>query len=81
MSYEALAEEIKTLPESYLAEINDFVIYLKLKTKFGDYENSSNSRQSRLAALSEFAGSMKKSWQSVDALEYQNAMRGERSIG
>lgn len=37
--------------------------------------------ESRLAALSEIAGSMKDVWSGVDALEWQNELREERVIG
>ena len=36
MRGEDLAEEIKTLPESYISQISDFIVYLKLKEKFDD---------------------------------------------
>ena len=35
-------------------------------------------KQKRMAALSEFAGSMKDTWKDVDALEYQKKLREER---
>ena len=38
-------------------------------------------RQKRLQALSEFTGSMKNTWKNVDALDYQKALREERTIG
>ena len=38
-------------------------------------------KQKRMAALSEFAGSMKETWKDVDALEYQKKLREERTIG
>lgn len=33
MTYEALIEEIKTLPEPQLAEVSDFVFYLKQRSE------------------------------------------------
>lgn len=53
MSYELLAEEIKTLPESYISEISDFVVYLKLKSKFEDFENQNDSYTAALSAWRE----------------------------
>lgn len=41
MRYEILEKEIKMLPESSIAELEDFIIYLKLKEKFSDFENNS----------------------------------------
>jgi len=49
MSYELLAEEIKTLPESYISQISDFIVYLKLKEKFDDYENHKDSYEEALS--------------------------------
>jgi hypothetical protein len=43
MSYEALEREIRLLPESYIAEISQFIMYLKLKERFSDFENSYES--------------------------------------
>lgn len=40
-----------------------------------------NRKQKRMAALSEFAGSMKDTWKDIDALEYQKSLREERIIG
>ncbi len=43
MPYETLVKEIqsvKNLPEEYIAELGDFITYLKLKAKFADFENS-----------------------------------------
>lgn len=40
MRYEILEKEIKTLPESSIAELEDFIVYLKLKEKFSDFENN-----------------------------------------
>lgn len=38
-------------------------------------------KQKRLDALYEFAGSGKNIWSDMEALEYQNSLREERSIG
>lgn len=81
MRGEDLAEEIKTLPESYISQISDFIVYLKLKEKFDDYEKSEISKKNRLSALSEFAGSMKNTWEGIDALDYQKNLREERNLG
>ena len=37
-------------------------------------------KQKRMSALSEFAGSMKDTWEEVDALEYQKMLREEITI-
>lgn len=44
MSYEALAEQIKTLPEAAIDEVNDFITYIKLKSHFADFENTKNTQ-------------------------------------
>lgn len=43
MSYKTLEKEIKTLPESSISELEDFIVYLKLKEKFSDFESNSDS--------------------------------------
>ena len=50
MRGEDLAEEIKTLPESYISQISDFIVYLKLKEKFDDYENHKDSYNQALSS-------------------------------
>lgn len=40
-----------------------------------------SGKQKKMAALSEFAGSMKDTWKDVDALEYLQRLREERTIG
>ena len=85
MSYEALVEKIKELPEECISELNNIVISMKLRYKGQEEDSVSNScsanKQNRLRALLEFAGSMKDTWKDVDALEYQKALREERSLG
>lgn len=39
MNYETLEKQIKTLTESDIAEVSDFIVYLKLKERFSDFEN------------------------------------------
>lgn len=39
MPYEVLEKEIKTLSETDIAEVSDFIVYLKLKDRFADFEN------------------------------------------
>ncbi|MCR5079940.1 MAG: hypothetical protein K6B17_01175 [Treponema sp.] len=43
MSGAMLAEEIKNLPDSYISQISDFIMYLKLKSKFNDFESHKDS--------------------------------------
>ena len=43
MSYDVLEKEIKTLPEQCYAELSDFIVYLKLKSKFSEFESRSSS--------------------------------------
>ncbi|MBQ6566331.1 MAG: hypothetical protein IJL80_04685 [Treponema sp.] len=85
MSYEALVEEIKELPEECISELNNIVISMKLRYKAQEEDIVSNScsfnKQDRLRALLEFAGSMKDTWKDVDALEYQKTLREERFLG
>ncbi len=50
MSYDVLAQELKTLPEEYLSEIMQFVVYLKLKEKFSDYNNKTLSYEKALSS-------------------------------
>ena len=50
MSYDTLEKEIRALPESYMAEISQFITYLRLKDRFSDYEN----RRPYETALSEW---------------------------
>ncbi len=48
MSHTALEKEIRALPESYISEISQFIVYLKLKEHFSAFENS-NSYENALA--------------------------------
>lgn len=42
MNYETLEKQIKTLTESDIAEVSDFIVYLKLKERFSDFENQNS---------------------------------------
>ena len=49
MSYATLENEIRALPESYIEEISQFIVYLKLKDRFAAFENG-NSYEAALSA-------------------------------
>lgn len=49
MSYSTIEKELRKLPKSYLSEISQFIIYLKLKKHFSDFEEG-NSYENALAA-------------------------------
>ncbi len=71
-----------TLTLSAQQEVYDFMMYLLQKQqKLSESLQQDTRKQKRMAALSEFAGSMKETWNGVDALEYQKNLREERSIG
>lgn len=38
MSYELLEKELRNLPEQYFDQVCEFVAYLKLKSKFSEFE-------------------------------------------
>ena len=63
-------------------EVYDFMMYLLQKQQSTTDSLKKDARkQKRMAALSEFAGSMKEAWKDVDALEYQKQLREARRIG
>ncbi len=71
-----------TLTLSAQQEVYDFMMYLLQKQQnLSESLQKDTRKQKRMAALSEFAGSMKETWNGVDALEYQKNLREERSIG
>ncbi|MCR5724668.1 MAG: hypothetical protein K6G80_06230 [Treponema sp.] len=61
MSYEVLENEIRSLPESYISEISQFIMYLKLKERYSDFE-SKNSYENALQA-----------WRKKSAALFENA--------
>lgn len=79
---EPVADIYDTLTLSAQQEVYDFMMYLLQKQqKLSDSLQQDTRKQKRMAALSEFAGCMKETWKDIDALEYQNNLREERSIG
>lgn len=77
-----VADIYDTLTLSAQEEVYDFMLYLLQKQqKLSENMQEETRKQKRMAALSEFAGSMKDTWKDVDALEYQNKLREERVIG
>ena len=79
---EPVADIYDTLTLSAQQEVYDFMMYLLQKQqKLSESLQKDTRKQKRMAALSEFAGSMKETWNGVDALEYQKNLREERSIG
>ncbi len=71
-----------TLTLTAQQEAYDFMMYLLQKQqKLNETIQTETRKQKRMAALSEFAGSMKETWKDVDALEYQKRLREERTIG
>lgn len=77
-----VAELYDTLTQTAQQKVYDFMMYL-LQKQQKNVENMQKEerKQKRMAALSEFAGSMKDTWKDIDALEYQQKLREERSIG
>ncbi len=77
-----VADIYDTLTQTAQQEVYDFMMYL-LQKQQKNVESMQNEerKQKRMAALSEFAGSMKDTWKDIDALEYQQKLREERSIG
>ena len=49
MSYEMLAEEIKTLPMQYFSELGEFIRYLKFKAKFQNFERQADFYETAVA--------------------------------
>lgn len=77
-----VADIYDTLTLSAQQEAYDFMLYLLQKQqKLSENMQEETRKQKRMAALSEFAGSMKNIWDGVDALDYQNKLREERIIG
>ena len=76
-----VADLYDTLTLTAQQEAYDFMMYLLQKQQNPSEDiQKENRKQKRLAALSEFAGSMKETWKDIDALEYQKKLREERSI-
>lgn len=77
-----VAELYDTLTLTAQQEAYDFMMYLLQKQQnLTETMQKESRKQKRMAALSEFAGSMKETWKDVDALEYQKKLREERTIG
>lgn len=77
-----VAEIYDTLTLTAQQEVYDFMMYLLQKQQNVTEPLQTESRkQRRMTALSEFAGSMKDTWNGVDAMEYQSKLREERTIG
>ena len=77
-----VAEIYDTLTLTAQQEVYDFMMYLLQKQQNVTEPLQTESRkQRRMAALSESAGSMKDTWNGVDAMEYQSKLREERTIG
>ncbi len=77
-----VAEIYDTLTLAAQQEAYDFMMYLLQKQQnLSEAMQKEARKQKRMAALSEFAGSMKETWKGVDPLEYQKNLREERTIG
>ena len=77
-----VADIYDTLTLTAQQEVYDFMMYLLQKQQnLAENAQKETRKQKRMAALSEFAGSMKETWKDVDALEYQKSLREERTIG
>ena len=78
----SVADIYDTLTLTAQQEVYDFMMYLLQKQQNVTEPLQTESRkQRRMAALSEFAGNMKDTWNGVDAMEYQSKLREERTIG
>ena len=77
MSHAALEKEIRALPESYLAEISQFIMYLKLKERFSAFE-SSDSYENALTLWRNDTASLFEN--SEDSAFMQNAFEGSHSV-
>ena len=76
-----VADIYDTLTLTAQQEAYDFMMYLLQKQqKQAETIQQEARKQKRMAALSEFAGSMKETWKDIDALEYQKKLREERPI-
>mgnify|MGYP002627508695 CR=1 FL=1 len=79
---QAVEELYNTLTLTAQQEVYDFMMYLLQKQQnLTETLQKESRKQKRMAALSEFAGSMQETWKNVDALEYQKKLREERIIG
>ncbi len=77
-----VADIYDTLTLTAQQEAYDFMMYLLQKQqKQAETIQQEARKQKRMAALSEFTGSMKETWKDIDALEYQKNLREERTIG
>ena len=45
MSYEMIEREIRALPEDCISEVGEFIMYLKLRMKFADFERQERLRR------------------------------------
>lgn len=45
MTYEVLEKEIQTLTKDEIEKVNNFILYLKLKEQFSDYEKWNESKE------------------------------------
>ena len=50
MSYEALEQELRTLSDTDISRISQFIVYLKLKEKFSEFENCSDAYENVLSS-------------------------------
>ena len=77
-----VADIYDTLTLTAQQELYDFMMYLLQKQQnLSENIQKETRKQKRMAALSEFAGSMKDTWKDIDVLEYQKSLREERIIG
>lgn len=77
-----VAELYNTLNRTAQQEAYDFMMYLLHKQQnLTEMMHKETRKQKRMAALTDFAESMKESWNDVDALEYQKRLREDRIIG
>ena len=78
-----VADLYDTLTLTAQQEAYDFMMYLLQKQQnLSETMQKDARKQKRMAALSEFAGSMKDTtWKDIDALEYQKKLREKRTIG
>ncbi len=45
MTYEVLEKEIQTLTKDEVEKVNNFILYLKLKNQFSDYEKWNEAKE------------------------------------
>lgn len=53
MSYETVVEQVKTIPEEYLAEVSDYLNYVQYKIKFAKAKQSDDSIKSKINSFME----------------------------